>query len=167
MAVGDRIATRRNDPALRTDRGEPVRNRQVWIAQEISPNGELTVSDPERGTAVLPRHYVERHVELGWAVTGYGTQGDTVDVGIAVLEPGTSRNHAYVALTRGREANHAWFPDPTGNLEPADQLESMISRTPERESALATLERLHELAGIEPPGLDRGLERSRGLGIER
>lgn len=101
VAIGDRIATRRNDPALRTDRGEPVRNRQAWIAQEISPNGELTVSDPERGTAVLPRHYVERHVELGWAVTGYGTQGDTVDVGIAVLEAGTSRNHAYVAL-------HAW-----------------------------------------------------------
>lgn len=115
---------------------------------------------------MLPRHYVERHVELGWAVTGYGTQGDTVDVGIAVLEPGTSRNGAYVALTRGREANHAWFLDPTGTTEPADQLEAMVARTPERESALATLERLHELAGLEPPELGHVLDRSMGIELE-
>ena len=75
---------------------------------------------------MLPADYVARHVELGWAVTGYGNQGDTVDVGIAVLEPGTTRNHAYVALTRGREANHAFIPDPTGTLEPADHLAQVI-----------------------------------------
>ncbi|MGQ0434495.1 MAG: MobF family relaxase [Microthrixaceae bacterium] len=167
VAVGDRIATRRNDPTLRTDQGEPVRNRQVWIAQDISPGGDLTVRDPERGTAVLPRDYVERHVELGWAVTGYGTQGDTVDVGIAVLEAGTSRNHAYVALTRGREANHAWFIDPTGTIDPTDQLEAMIARTPDQESALATLERLHEQAGLQPPAIEPTVGRSIDVGLSR
>ncbi|HEY9564835.1 MAG TPA: hypothetical protein VIR30_13810 [Nocardioides sp.] len=131
VAVGDLIATRRNDAALHTDRDEPVRNRQVWTAQEVRPNGDLAVTHPERGTAVLPHQYVQRHVELGWTVTGYGTQGDTVDVGIAILEPGATRNHAYVALTRGREEHHAWLPDPTGAVDPADQLEAMIAKTPQ------------------------------------
>jgi hypothetical protein len=88
---------------------------------------------------------------LGWAVTGYGNQGDTVDVGLAVLEPGTGRSQAYVAMTRGRAANHAWVPDPTGTTDPADQLAQIIARTPSHESALATHERLHRDAGVEPP----------------
>ena len=100
--VGDQIATRRNDPDLRTDRGEQVRNRHTWTVTAVDPDGALTVTHPDRGTVTLPADYVARHVELGWAVTGYGNQGDTVDIGIAVLEPGTTRNHAYVALTRGR-----------------------------------------------------------------
>ena len=36
---------------------------------------------------------------------------DTVDVGIAVLEPGTTRNHTYVAMTRGRDADYAYLSE--------------------------------------------------------
>lgn len=85
-----------------------------------------------------PRQHVARHVELGWAVTGYGNQGDTVDVGIAALEAGTTRNHAYVALTRGRHTNHAYLPDSTGTSDPASQLANLIARPARGDSALAT-----------------------------
>ncbi|MEZ5350902.1 MAG: MobF family relaxase [Microthrixaceae bacterium] len=84
--VGDRIATRRNDPTLRTDTGERVRNRQTWTVTNTATDGTMTVHDDARGAVTLPAEYVAEHVELGWAVTGYGNQGDTVDVGIAVLE---------------------------------------------------------------------------------
>ncbi len=140
--VGDQIATRRNDAALRTSTNEKVRNRHTWTIDAVASDGGLFVSHPTRGMARLPAGYVE----LGWAVTGYGNQGDTVDIGIAVLEPGTTRNHAYVAMTRGRMANHARIPDPTGTTDPATAFADMINRTTQQESALATLDRL----GSEP-----------------
>lgn len=158
--VGDQIATRRNDPNLTTSRNLKVRNRHTWTVEKVASDGGLVVSHPSRGKARLPAGYVARHVELGWAVTGYGNQGDTVDIGIAVLEPGTTRNHAYVAMTRGKKANHAWIPDPSGTPDPADALANIIARTPRQESALAALARLggeprptRELPTVEPLSL--------------
>jgi ATP-dependent exoDNAse (exonuclease V) alpha subunit len=148
--AGDQIATRRNDPALRTATGEQVRNRQVWTIDRVDEHGQLTVTAPDRGTVVLPSDYAHRHVELGWAVTGYGTQGDTVDTGIAVLDAITSRNHAYVAMTRGRETNHAVIPDRTGTQDPGEQLASIITRSARGESALAVQQRLRETTASTP-----------------
>ena len=36
-AVGDVVVTRRNDRTLRTDRGEPVRNRDRWTVVDVAP----------------------------------------------------------------------------------------------------------------------------------
>ncbi|MDQ6698024.1 MAG: hypothetical protein M3Z46_11280 [Actinomycetota bacterium] len=138
-----------------SDQHERVRNRQTWTVAAIDADGRLTASHPERGTVTLPADYVARHVELGWAVTGYGNQGDTVDVGLAILEPGTTRNHAYVALTRGRQVNLAWVPDATGTLDPAAQLADMIGRIPSTASALATRDRLYREAGRSQPERNR------------
>jgi hypothetical protein len=118
---------------------------------EAHPDGSLTVTHPERGSVDLPADYVARHVELGWAVTGYGAQGDTVDVGIAVLEPSTSRNHAYVAMTRGRQANHALVVDPTGTADPGDRLAEIVTRPAATHAALAVQSRLHRDANVKPP----------------
>jgi conjugative relaxase-like TrwC/TraI family protein len=149
--VGDQIATRRNYRQLVTDRGEQVRNRHTWTVRATAADGSLTVTHPDRGTVELPTDYVREHVELGWAVTGYGNQGDTVDIGIAILDATTSRNHAYVAMTRGRHANHALVVDPTGTVDPAERLAEILSRPISAESALATQARLHRQAGLEPP----------------
>jgi len=149
--AGDQIATRRNDFALRTAAGERVRNRHTWTVTDTHPDGSLTVAHPQRGSVELPGRYVAEHVELGWAVTGYGTQGDTVDIGIAVLDHTTSRNHAYVAMTRGRDANHAVILDRTGTQDPGDQLATIITRTAHGDSAIAIQQRLHQTAGTEIP----------------
>lgn len=149
--VGDQIATRHNDRRLWTHLGHQVRNRHTWTVTDTQPDGSLTVAHPDRGTVDLPADYVARHVELGWAVTGYGTQGDTVDVGIAVLEPSTTRNHAYVAMTRGRQANHALVVDATGVVDPGERLAEIITRPVAADSALAVQARLHRDAGLEPP----------------
>jgi conjugative relaxase-like TrwC/TraI family protein len=148
LYVGDQIATRRNDPTLRTERGERVRNRHIWTVTAISEDGRATVTHPRRGSVELPADFLAEYVELGWAVTGYGTQSDTVDVGIAVLESSTTRNHAYVAMTRGREANHAILVDPTGLDDPAQRLAEMIARPAHGESALALQARLLDVADV-------------------
>jgi conjugative relaxase-like TrwC/TraI family protein len=156
--VGDQIATRRNDQALRTNRGEQVRNRHTWTVTAVDPGGSMALTHPERGEVRLPARYVAEHVELGWAVTGYGNQGDTVDAAIAVLEPGTTRSDAYVAMTRGRDTNIAIIPGPTGTTDPGQALADMISRTPNHDSALATRSRLHQEAGVVEPPLVPSLE---------
>lgn len=155
--AGDQVATRRNDKRLVTTGGEQVRNRHTWTVTAVHSDGALTVEHSDRGSVDLPAGYVDAQVELGWAVTGYGTQGDTVDIGIAVLEASTSRNHAYVAMTRGRHANHAVLPDPTGTEDPAEQLAQIIARPASAESALAVQQRLHRAAGAEPPTPDDGV----------
>jgi conjugative relaxase-like TrwC/TraI family protein len=111
--VGDQIATRRN-ALLVSDTGAAVRNRHTWTVLAVGRDGSLMVADPDRGTVKLPRDYVAGHVELGWAVTGYGNQGITTDHAICVVEPGSSRAGIYVGMTRGRRHNRAVVLDPTG-----------------------------------------------------
>lgn len=157
--AGDQVATRRNDKQLVTTGGEQVRNRHTWTVTAVHSDRALTVEHADRGSVDLPAGYVEAQVELGWAVTGYGTQGDTVDIGIAVLEASASRNHAYVAMTRGRHANHAVLTNPTGTDDPAEQLAKIVARPASAESALAVQQRLHRAAGTESPTVNEGLER--------
>ncbi len=69
-----------------------------------------------------------RHVELGWAVTGYGNQGVTTDHGICVVEPSSSRAGIYVGMTRGRGHNLAWVVDRTGLADAEEAFAAAIAR---------------------------------------
>ena len=105
-SVGDHVVTRRNDRTLRTDQGEPVRNRDRWTVESIGRDGALTVSHHvDEATVTLPADYTRTHVRLGYAATAHGNQGDTVDVGIAVVTPATSHRSLYVGASRGRQDN--------------------------------------------------------------
>jgi exodeoxyribonuclease V alpha subunit len=101
LGAGDVIVTRRNDPDL------GVANRESWTVSRVHRDGRLTLTDPQRGARQLTADYARRQVELGYAVTGYGAQGDTTDTGHLVLTDHTSAAAAYVAMTRGRHANTA------------------------------------------------------------
>lgn len=146
--VGDCVTTRRNDPTLTTDQGKEVRNRHTWTVTEVGPDASLTVHDHHIGSVVLPAAYVAAHVELGWAVTGYGNQGTTTDHAIAVIKPSSTRAGTYVAMTRGRHRNIAVALDPTGVADPGDLLEQAIVKPANHETAHATRGRL---AGLEAP----------------
>ncbi|MGH9228878.1 MAG: AAA family ATPase [Acidimicrobiales bacterium] len=88
VAVGDIVATRRNDRTLRTDRGEPVRNRDLWTILDTRRDGSLTVSHRAgHGQVTLSADYTRAHVRLGYAATGHGYEGDTVDVSLGVVTP--------------------------------------------------------------------------------
>ncbi len=100
VAVGDRIATRRNDRNL------DVANRDQWTITATNAEGDLTVTG-RRGTRTLPADYARRHVELAYATTVHGAQGETVDRAHHLLGETTSAASAYVAMTRGRHANTA------------------------------------------------------------
>ncbi len=127
-SVGDQVTTRRNEANLVTDQGSAVRNRQTWTVKAVGEDGSLTVADPQRGQVQLPARYMARHVELGWAVTGYGNQGVTTDHGICVVEPSSSRAGIYVGMTRGRGHNLAWGVDPTGLADAEEAFAAAIAR---------------------------------------
>ena len=148
--VGDQVATRRNDASLVTSGGTAVRNRHTWTVTAIGDDGSLTVEDPRRGRVRLPNAYVARHVELGWAVTGYGNQGVTVDHGICVVEPASTRAGIYVAMTRGRGRNVAWVLDRTGLEDAEEVFATAIARPPNARTAHAVREQLYRAAGAQP-----------------
>lgn len=66
----------------------------------------MTVSGEHR-ERTLPAGYVRDHVELAYATTAHGVQGDTTTSAHAVIGVHTSAASAYVGMTRGRETNVA------------------------------------------------------------
>ncbi|MCF6507036.1 TrwC relaxase [Blastococcus sp. MG754426] len=119
IGAGDRIATRRNDRHL------DVANRDVWLVTAVGRRGGLLVTPAVTptgtvpgdgsggvtpagpGTRVLPADYVTEHVELAYASTAYGVQGDTVRAAHVVVGDQTGASSCYVGMTRGRTANTA------------------------------------------------------------
>jgi hypothetical protein len=120
IGAGDRIATRRNDRRL------GVANRDIWTVTAVDRHGGLAVipADLTRtdavpagvtpgvtpagaGERVLPAGYVTTHVELAYASTAHGVQGDTVTSAHVVIGEHTGAASAYVGMTRGRTANTA------------------------------------------------------------
>jgi hypothetical protein len=141
VSAGARVATRRNDRTS-TDTGHAVRNRQTWEVAEVGDDGSLILVDADRGRVRLPAAYVARHVELGWAVTGYGNQGDTTDHGICVVEPSSTRAGVYVGMTRGRGRNIVLVVDASGLEDAEDVFAAVIARPANARTALAVRTRL-------------------------
>lgn len=100
VSVGDKVVSRRNDTNL------GVANRDSWIVSAVHDDQSLSVIGT-RGQRHLPAEYVREHVELGYATTVHGAQGDTVDEAHFVLSDTTGAAAAYVGMTRGRHANTA------------------------------------------------------------
>jgi exodeoxyribonuclease V alpha subunit len=96
-----------------------VANRDTWTVTAVGPDGELFVTPSGTGTGhvtpgvsptgeagrVLPAGYVTSHVELAYASTAHGVQGDTVPASHVVMGERTGAAAAYVGMTRGRTAN--------------------------------------------------------------
>lgn len=154
--VGDLVVTRRNDRRLTTGRSW-VKNGDRWQITHHYDDGSLAArrlgkGDIPRGKAlVLPAGYVRKDLELGYASTIHRAQGSTVDTAHALIDPEkAARELFYVALTRGRESNHAYVvqPDPH-EVEPhldqpetktvTEQLARVLARSDAELSATETL----------------------------
>ena len=111
-SVGDWITTRSNARWLRSGDRTWVKNGHRWIIRGVAADGSLTVAplggDPD-AVVRLPAHYVAAHTALGYAATIDTRQGVTADTCHVVGSDQLSRQHLYVALTRGRQENHLYF----------------------------------------------------------
>ncbi|MHA6524451.1 MobF family relaxase [Tessaracoccus sp. G1721] len=141
-SVGDVIVTRLNDRRLSISATDWVKNGDRWTVTSVETSGAIRAQHRVTGLRVsLPPTYVTENVELGYAVTVHGAQGVTVDTTHTVLTGAESRQQLYVAMSRGRHANHAYVevvdgggensPIHPATLRPVtagDILESILAR---------------------------------------
>ncbi len=118
IGAGDVIITRLNDPTIdlaAVDRtplaGAPVRNGQRWYVQTVDVTAKTVTARriDDGAIAMFGGDYLRRHVHHGYAVTIHAAQGATADRCHAVLSVTGNRQAAYVAMTRGREANRVYL----------------------------------------------------------
>ena len=128
IGKGDVIITRLNDPtvpvfdATDTQRiADPVRNGHRWHVYAIDTNTNRIAARRigDNARAVFSGDYLSQHVHHGYAVTVHASQGATVGDALtagtahALLNDRATRALAYVAVTRGRDENHAYIYEKT------------------------------------------------------
>jgi len=135
---GDLIVCTRNDHS--TEAGEPGRtlaNGDLLRIDAVTGDGLLVRRALDADPVTGQRRWTDRRflyagyetAELGYAVTDHAAQGRTVHTGLAVICGTEDRQHAYVALTRGTDANTAYvftlspkLADPAPGPRPAPEL---------------------------------------------
>jgi hypothetical protein len=133
--VGDLIVARDNDNQL--DAGQPGRtlaNGDLLRVEAIGANGLIVSRMIRPGGAgsrdwsapfTISSAYAAENCDLGYALTWYTVEGQTVGVGIALANDKRAREGLYVAMSRGTQRNEV-YAYPSGQ-EPT---ESVIGQPP-------------------------------------
>lgn len=124
ILVGDTVQTCRND------RLTGVENRAQWIVRGIRESFVDLVSVGDSGEVRrVYTEYAREHLQLAYASTVHGVQGDTADA--SVVGPDVDAAGRYVGLTRGRLHNVAIVVARTDAAARECVSESMQRGTPE------------------------------------
>gem|GEM_PF-500084 len=109
--VGDTILARKNQTFYddETATSTRINNGTLMTVTAIAENGSITARNAATGEELCPpADYVHDNVQLGYAATVHRAQGSTVDCTRAVIDHHVDRAGLYVALTRGKIANHIY-----------------------------------------------------------
>jgi conjugative relaxase-like TrwC/TraI family protein len=176
---GDRVVCRHNDSAL------GVRNGTRASVREIDPVlGIVTLLVDDGPSRQLPARYAAEHLEHGYALTGHGAQGASVERAfVLVRAEGALAEWGYVAASRARTETRLYAVGPElgadaglarDEPEPATRLlADALARTAAEAPALERLatagpdERAlaREESGLRGPGaLGNAAEHARLLG---
>jgi hypothetical protein len=152
-SAGDLIVCTRNDHQV--EAGEPGRtlaNGDLLRIEAVTAGGLVVRRALDADPATGRRRWTDRTFlyslygdsELGYAVTDHTAQGRTVHTGLAVITGTEDRQHAYVAMSRGTDANLAYVftisskqADPVPGPRPAPELARYDQIHPERDGVRA------------------------------
>ncbi|GAA4759328.1 MobF family relaxase [Citricoccus nitrophenolicus] len=139
--AGDLVLARRNDRSLRDETGAFIANGTRLTLTGINPDGSAVARNENTGGAVtLDPDYLASSTELGYATTAHRSQGVTVDSAHAVAKAGLSRELFYVAMTRGRQANHAYVDFGVDHEAHSPDEWGLLTETPPAERPVTVLE---------------------------
>ncbi len=101
FAVGDRVV------ALRNDYGIDLRNGHAATVTGVDPEQRTLVLQLDNGESRrVPECYLDAgHLGYAYAITVHKAQGITVDHSHLYAPGGITREHGYVAMSRGRATN--------------------------------------------------------------
>ncbi|HEX8093503.1 AAA family ATPase, partial [Jatrophihabitans sp.] len=109
-STGDAIITRQNNRKIPIGAHDWVKNGDRWIIEQVRESGALDVLHHDTHRHItLPAAYVAEHVSLGYACTVHGAQGITAESCHTIATGREPRQLLYVAITRGRHANHLYL----------------------------------------------------------
>jgi DNA primase catalytic core len=109
-SAGDTVITRTNDRRVPISQTDWVKNGDRWTINKVGRDGALHVTHlATRRRITLPTDYARQHVALGYATTVHGAQGVTADTCHTVASGAETRQLLYVAMSRGRAANHLYL----------------------------------------------------------
>jgi ATP-dependent exoDNAse (exonuclease V) alpha subunit len=158
--AGDRILCRNNQQRL------GVLNGDLATVTRVDQETESLTVRLDRGQDVreLPAWYLgQSHVDYGYAMTGHKAQGVTTDRTFVIVTGNTDREWAYVAMSRGRQANTLYLTNPQpadgqcthlthqDRHEAVDGLAAALSRS-SAQTAASELARPTQTDDLDPPG---------------
>lgn len=145
--AGDLVVTRDNARHLLT-RGtrDFVKNGDVWVVTELLDDGDVLVRHTEHhGRVRLPAAYVDTSLDLGYAATVHRAQGITVETSHGLASARTSRESAYVQLSRGERTNRLYVECEAG-IAVAETVQKIAANSRASRSATETLRTLQDAA---------------------
>jgi ATP-dependent exoDNAse (exonuclease V) alpha subunit len=117
----------------------------------------------------VPVAWAGTHLDHGYAMTCHKAQGATVDVALLYGTGALTREVGYVALSRGRTANHLYVPDDHDDRGAVadgerhlDRLAARLAVTQTQTLAIRQLHRVLTNRGLSPRH-DRDAHRTEGI----
>lgn len=142
FAEGDDILALRNDYRIGLLNGTRGTIEHINVGRQT-----LTVRCDSGEQVIVPFDYADAgHLTHGYATTIHRAQGATVDRCLVLLDETEAREHAYTALSRGRQGNDLFIAERDHRIEerhaseveldPLDALRSVIGRSAAQRLAL-------------------------------
>ncbi len=133
VGQGDQIVCRVNEWNVKSDDGRTIENGMMFSIQSLGGLYARCRNLADGSMWSIPRDFLAKGCEAGYASTVHRSQGMTVDR-CAALFPSQGgdvpRNLQYVAGTRGREENHFYYACPDEETRRSDELRYGINPDP-------------------------------------
>jgi conjugative relaxase-like TrwC/TraI family protein len=157
---GQRVMARRNNRHIRPTptSDDYVRNGDRFTIIGPQPLDGLNVATSNREIVPIPASYVaDGHLDIAYASTIHAAQGATVDETHTLATPTMGGDALYVAMSRGRHANHIHLTPPA--FEPDQQHGPLHPPTEQWTAQRSFVEICHNTR----PTLDTAIDRRRQL----